>query len=66
VRALRIPFSLQLRAENRFPLFGIMLYGPARSNLAFQERKHQSAMRAETEKLVDEIRQAISLLRRHL
>jgi hypothetical protein len=25
-----------------------------------------SAMRAETEKLVDEIRQAISLLRRHL
>jgi hypothetical protein len=29
-------------------------------------RKPIPAMRAETEKLVDEIRQAISLLRRHL
>ena len=29
-------------------------------------RKSDPAMRAETEKLVDEIRQAISLLRRHL
>jgi hypothetical protein len=30
------------------------------------DRKHIPAMRAETEKLVDEIKQAISLLRRHL
>ena len=31
-----------------------------------QIRNSHSAMRAETEKLVDEIKQAISLLRRHL
>ena len=33
---------------------------------SFQDQEEQPAMRTETENLVDEIKQAISLLRRHL
>ncbi|WP_378953041.1 hypothetical protein [Mesorhizobium sp. ANAO-SY3R2] len=44
-------------------------YGPRRFNRPFQaatNMKKQAPMRAETQNIVDEIRQAISLLRRHL
>jgi hypothetical protein len=41
-------------------------YGPRRFDFTHNEKGNKTAMRAETEKLVDEIKQAISLLRRHL
>ena len=44
-------------------------YGPRRFNRPFgadTNKKKQDIMRAETQNIVDEIRQAISLLRRHL
>ena len=41
-------------------------YGPRRSKPTLTGQNEKTLMRAETEKLVDEIKQAISLLRRHL
>jgi hypothetical protein len=61
-RGDRPEFSFALKSDfaHRFDaLWSAPIRGPAR-----QEKTR--AMRAETEKLVDEIRQAIGLLRRHL
>jgi hypothetical protein len=45
---------------------GRRAYVPRRSKSPSRNGKKQPAMRAETEKLVDEIKQGITLLRRHL